>query len=34
MYVYMIETDEEIIPDFVNAKDGDEHTDCGYFTIN
>ena len=34
MYVYMIETDEEIIPDLVNAKDGDEHTDCGYFTIN
>jgi 8-oxo-dGTP pyrophosphatase MutT (NUDIX family) len=34
MYVYMVEVDNELIPDLVNAEDGEEHTDCGYFTIN
>ena len=34
MYVYMIESDEEILPDLENAKDGEEHTDCGYFTAD
>jgi ADP-ribose pyrophosphatase YjhB (NUDIX family) len=33
MYVYVIEVNEELIPDLVNAKDGEEHTECGYFTI-
>ena len=32
MYVYLLETDEEIIPDLENAIDGEEHTECGYFT--
>jgi 8-oxo-dGTP pyrophosphatase MutT (NUDIX family) len=34
MYVYMIHSDEEILPDLENAKDGDEHTDCGYFSMS
>ena len=34
MYVYQIDIDEEIMPDLENAIDGEEHTDCGYFTIN
>lgn len=32
MYVYMMETNEIIEPDFESAIDGDEHTDWGYFT--
>jgi ADP-ribose pyrophosphatase YjhB (NUDIX family) len=34
MYVYSLEVDEEIYPDLENAKDGGEHTECGYFGIN
>lgn len=34
MYVYLLEVDEPIEPDFVNAIDGDEHTDWKYFTYN
>lgn len=34
MYVYLLEVDEPIIPDLENAIDGEEHTDCGYFTID
>ena len=34
MYVYLLETDTELEPDFENAMDGDEHTDWNYFTIN
>jgi ADP-ribose pyrophosphatase YjhB (NUDIX family) len=33
MYVYLLETDEEIHPDFENAMDGEEHTDWKYFTL-
>lgn len=33
MYVYLFEVNEEIIPDLENAIDGEEHTDCGYFSI-
>ncbi len=33
MYVFMMETDEKINPDLENAKDGDEHTECGYFDL-
>ena len=31
--VFLMETDEKINPDLENAKDGEEHTECGYFTI-
>jgi 8-oxo-dGTP pyrophosphatase MutT (NUDIX family) len=33
LYVYLIETDEEIYPDLENANDGGEHTECGYFSL-
>ena len=32
MYVFLMETDKKINPDLENAFDGDEHTECGYFT--
>jgi ADP-ribose pyrophosphatase YjhB (NUDIX family) len=32
MYVYLLETNEELHPDFEKATDGEEHTDYGYFT--
>jgi 8-oxo-dGTP pyrophosphatase MutT (NUDIX family) len=32
MYVYFSDSPEEIIPDLESAKDGDEHTECGYFS--
>lgn len=34
MYVYLLEVEEQIIPDLENAIDGEEHTECGYFTID
>lgn len=34
MYVYLLETDTELEPDFENAMDGGEHTDWNYFTLN
>jgi 8-oxo-dGTP diphosphatase len=34
MYVYLLEVEEPIIPDLLNAIDGEEHTDFGYFTID
>jgi len=34
MYVYLLETDTEIEPDFQNAIDGEEHTDWNYFTVD
>jgi len=33
MYVFLMETDEKINPDLENAKDGEEHTECGYFDL-
>ena len=33
MYVYSIEVDEEVYPDLDNAKDGGEHSECGYFGL-
>jgi 8-oxo-dGTP pyrophosphatase MutT (NUDIX family) len=33
MYVYLLEVDQPIEPDFVNAVDGDEHTDFAYFSL-
>jgi 8-oxo-dGTP diphosphatase len=34
MYVYLLDVEEPIIPDLVNAIDGEEHTDTGYFTLD
>ena len=34
MYVYLLEVEEPIIPDLVNAIDGEQHTESGYFTLD
>lgn len=34
MYVYQLDVDSPIEPDFELAKDGDEHTEWDYFTID
>lgn len=34
MYVYLLNVEKPIIPDLENAIDGEEHTECGYFTID
>lgn len=34
MYVFLAKFDKQIHPDLEKAKDGDEHTECGYFTID
>ena len=34
MYVYQLNIEHEVMPDLVNAIDGEEHTDCGYFTVS
>lgn len=31
LYIYLLESNKKIFPDLVNAKDGDEHTECNYF---
>jgi len=31
MYCYLYDTEEDLIPNLNTAKDGDEHTECGYF---
>jgi ADP-ribose pyrophosphatase YjhB (NUDIX family) len=33
MYVYLLNTESPMYPDLVNAIDGEEHTECGYFPI-
>lgn len=33
MYVYQLDVDTELEPDFENAMDGDEHSEWGYFTL-
>jgi ADP-ribose pyrophosphatase YjhB (NUDIX family) len=33
MYVYLMEVDEKIYPDLTKAKDGNEHSECAYFTL-
>lgn len=33
MYVFATEVDKKIVPDLEKAKDGDEHTECGYFSL-
>ena len=32
MYLYLFDTNTELIPDLIKAKDGEEHTECKYFT--
>jgi ADP-ribose pyrophosphatase YjhB (NUDIX family) len=32
MYVYLLESNSFLYPDLENAKDGSEHSECGYFT--
>jgi ADP-ribose pyrophosphatase YjhB (NUDIX family) len=32
MYCYLIDVEEEIYPNLDTAIDGEEHTECGYFT--
>lgn len=34
MYVYELVTDNKIIPDLESAIDGEEHTECGYYTLD
>lgn len=33
MFVFLMNVDEKIIPDLDLAVDGEEHTKCGYFTL-
>jgi ADP-ribose pyrophosphatase YjhB (NUDIX family) len=33
MYVYLLESNAYLYPDLENAKDGDEHSECGYYTF-
>jgi ADP-ribose pyrophosphatase YjhB (NUDIX family) len=33
MYVYMVEADRAMKPDLNKAIDGEEHSECGYFTV-
>jgi 8-oxo-dGTP pyrophosphatase MutT (NUDIX family) len=32
-YVFLLESPDRLVPDLVNAIDGDEHTECGYFIV-
>ncbi len=32
MYVYLLNVESPLYPDLLNAIDGEEHTECGYFT--
>ncbi len=32
MYVYQLDSEEELMPDLENAIDGEEHTECKYFS--
>jgi 8-oxo-dGTP pyrophosphatase MutT (NUDIX family) len=34
MYVYQLDTDQPIEPDFAAAKDGEEHTEWKYFKLD
>jgi ADP-ribose pyrophosphatase YjhB (NUDIX family) len=34
MYVYLMNVKEKIYPDLENAKDGFEHSECGWFTFD
>jgi 8-oxo-dGTP pyrophosphatase MutT (NUDIX family) len=32
-HVFLLESPDRLVPDLVNAIDGDEHTECGYFIV-
>jgi 8-oxo-dGTP pyrophosphatase MutT (NUDIX family) len=32
MYVYLLDSNDSLVPDLKGAKDGDEHTECDYFS--
>jgi ADP-ribose pyrophosphatase YjhB (NUDIX family) len=32
MYTFLMDVDKEMLPDLENAYDGEEHTECGYFS--
>jgi ADP-ribose pyrophosphatase YjhB (NUDIX family) len=34
MYVFLWNVDKKVKPDLVNAIDGEEHSECGYFSID
>lgn len=34
MYVFLMEVDKKINPDLKKAIDGDEHSECGYFSVH
>ena len=34
VYIFGVETDEEVLPDLETAQDGFEHTECGYFRLD
>jgi ADP-ribose pyrophosphatase YjhB (NUDIX family) len=34
MYVYLLKVESPLYPDLLNAIDGEEHTECGYFTLD
>lgn len=34
IFVYFLESKKELIPDLENAKDGFEHSECGYFGLD
>ena len=34
MYVFLWESENKVYPDLDNAKDGEEHTECGFFNID
>jgi ADP-ribose pyrophosphatase YjhB (NUDIX family) len=34
MYVFLIDVDKPIHPDLENAEYGEEHSECGYFSID
>ena len=34
IYVYYKDSGMELIPDLENAKDGHEHTECGYYSYD
>jgi 8-oxo-dGTP pyrophosphatase MutT (NUDIX family) len=34
MSVFLYDSEDEILPDLTDAKDGQEHEDCGYFGLD
>ena len=31
LYLFLLDSEDKITPDLINAKDGEEHTECEYF---